>query len=264
MNCNEFDEKISLYIDGKLNKDEEKSFLDHVNDCRQCFRALENTKGILGSLEDLNNIKAPEDLSKSIINALEMEVMKSKYEKTRKGSEESTENSIVEDEYENVQKNREFYGYRKNPRQWFLKQNPWIKKVSLAAVLILIVTSTVILNTDWAPSPIQEDMMVMDSEGESDPEERPVEESEEISDSVENEISEYPQRQPGITAMEDEETAFGEDSYSREDQVEESELRTMETEESKILGVKYREWIVLLLGIGVITVIVVPRKNRKN
>ncbi len=266
MNCKEFDDKISLYIDGKLNSDEEKVFLDHSKDCQRCHRALENTGRMLDTLQDLNHIKAPKDLSKSIIEALEMEGINFGSGNSQVDSEKITENNVQEkilednvqeDEQKNVRKTVQLDTHRRNRSGRFLKQMPWIKKVSLAAVLVLIVTSAVILSNDWLPSPIQDDTMVMESGEESALDERAADETEAGFESLENGEAQDSGGDIGITATEDGEADFEDDSADAYGEgVEESEVDTF--------GIEYGEWIVLLLGIGVISVIAVLRKNRKN
>ena len=281
MNCKEFDDKISQYIDGELNKDEEKAFLDHSNHCQRCQNTLENTKRMIGSLEDLKHMKAPENLSKNIIQALELEMEKFTGEESRESLEKSTKENVQDNEHENVQKIGQHESDRINRKGWFSKQSPWIKKASLAAVLILIVSSAVILTSDWLLSPIEDDMVSMESVEESALDERVADDTDKFSDSINNEETVDSQDEPGVTAMEEEESEFREESSSEEEfgeegideetpdmneplESEEGESTIHATEEENTFGIKYSEWIVLLLGIGVISIVVVLRKNRRN
>ncbi len=265
MNCKEFDDKISLYIDKRLHMDEEKNFLDHSKHCQHCRRALENTERMLDSLQDLNHIKAPKDISKNIIRALEMDVISLGSEDpqiiTEKNTEESSEkilgDIVRKDKQNSVRETEQLDLFRGDRKDRFLKQMPWIKKVSLAAVLILVVTSAVILSTDWLPRPTQDDMMVMESGEESTLDERAADESEADPESPESQETQDFGEDIGITATEEGDGDF-------EDDAEEAYGLGVEDSEMDTFGIKHGEWIVLLLGIGVISVVAVLRKNRKN
>lgn len=267
MNCNEFDEKISLSIDGKLDKDEEKDFLDHSIHCQRCKTALENTKKMIDSFEDLKHMKAPEDLSTGIIQALELEMGEFAGEESQESPKESPKENVQEDEHENVRKVGHVNPQRKKSNGWLSKQSPQIKRISLAAVLVLIVSSAVILTADWLPSPIEKDMVDMESAEESSLDERAADDSGDAPDSIENREAEDLQDGPEITNMEENEEAFGDEPSSEEGLDQggiDGEHTILETEEKETFGIKYGEWIVLLLGIGVISVIVVFRKNRRS
>ena len=273
MNCKEFDDKISLYIDKKLNSDEEKIFLDHSKHCQRCHVALENTGRMLDSLQDLNHIRAPKDLSKSIIEALKMEEMNLANGNSPVDLENITEKNVQEDQHYSVRKTGQLESHRKSRSGRFLKQMSWIKKVSLAAALVLIVTSAVILSNNWLPSPIQDDMMVMESGEESTLDQRAADESEPGPESLENGEAQDSGEDIGITASEEGEGEFEDEAGTSEDldgetldedDAADSYGESVEDSEVDTFGIKYGEWIVLLLGIGVISVIVVLRKNRKN
>ncbi len=214
MNCKEFENKILGYLENELDHENKDAFLAHKQDCPHCSRALENTERMVKSLSDLKKIKAPEDLSESIIASLEKEV-------------------------EN--RGTDF-------RQGLLSRMPRIKRVSLAAVLVLLITAGLILRTDWIPAPREDEMTVTEST---------VDEG------------------AGITSMDDQEEALEEDAPGEEDYSDESPDMAVEREASEekdgesqrtygeeTFGLNYSKWLVILTGIGVISVIVVFRRNR--
>lgn len=217
MNCKEFENNISRYMDEELSREETTAFLAHQEKCSHCKRALENTERTVESLRDLQHMKAPQDISGSIIASLEKE-------KSDSGSGQKT---------------------------LFLHRVPWVKKVSLAAVLVLVVTSALILSTDWLPLPKEDEMTVMESAEE----------------------------EPGVTSMDDlddHEQEFQEEAPSDEGETEESpgtEMEKKRTEEkdqeatrtygSEPLGIDYGKWIILLLSIGVVSTLIVLLRNRK-
>src|SRR6056297_2315764 len=60
MNCKEFEERISLYIDKKLTDKEAAEFEEHLNKCENCRINLENTKTIVEIVRDTPLEKLPE------------------------------------------------------------------------------------------------------------------------------------------------------------------------------------------------------------
>ncbi|NBG87916.1 anti-sigma factor family protein [Isachenkonia alkalipeptolytica] len=228
MNCKEFENSISLYIDEKLNDDEKTAFLAHKDHCSHCDRALENTEKMVGSLQELKDLKAPEGLSKSIMATLEQEEENNPREDVDQYLEESS---------------------GRNHKKWFIKQLPWMKKISLAAVMVLIITSAVILTTDRFPAPREDEMTVMES-ADDDAGITSMDEEESIS----------PEEAAPEEAVEEEPPAAMEETVEPE----ERDGDTSETFGRDTFGMEYGKWIVILLGIGVISVIGVLRKDRKK
>lgn len=234
MDCKEFDNKISLYIDGELNSDDTKYFLEHSKKCLRCYRALENSEQMMLGFKELSHIKAPEDLSKNIIYALERE----------------TENNLDEEAQRDFNNNRKSQN-KKGFKGQLGKGTSWVKKLSVAAVLLMVLTSALIFSRDWIPIPMEEEMRVMENMEESAIEDSALDESQEVSSQNENSELEDSEESVGITALEGEEDAS-------------KELISRDVDEDSPLIPEQNQWIVILLGIGVISGIVVLLKNRKS
>lgn len=216
MNCKEFEKNISLFIDGKLDTEIKSAFNAHLKTCSACEVKLENTRKMIAGLQDLEKIKAPKDLRDNIMRQLKAEEV-SKVEKQASDS---------------IQKNR---SSRVLP----------IKKFALAAALILVVASTVILNYDFFQGPMDEGTMIMESADRDFSEDAVMRDTEESAEDFESE-----------------EESFGDEEAEVTDGGE--EMVNLEQYEEDTFGIKYGEWIVLLLGIGVISVIIVLQKNRNT
>src|SRR6056297_2495739 len=79
MNCKEFKEKISLYIDNKLTDKEAAEFEDHLNKCENCRIKLENTKNIIKIVKDTPLEKLPEGYCEKLNYKLMEEKAKNKW-----------------------------------------------------------------------------------------------------------------------------------------------------------------------------------------
>jgi len=53
MNCEEFVELVTAYLDGSLEPDAERRFVDHLAECDGCDRYLEQIRHTIGSLAGL-------------------------------------------------------------------------------------------------------------------------------------------------------------------------------------------------------------------
>ncbi len=244
MNCNEFDNYLSLYIDDKLTKEQETEFLAHKEQCEHCFRALQNAETMNVGMEELRDLKAPEDLSKNVIRALRLE-------------QSSSFENVQKNEQKNVQKSQQPGRKAPSGNGRLLPKLSWVKRVALAAVMVLIVTSAVILSTDWLPRPV-EDMVTMDS----------TEEGASIMDEQESAMGDPAREQERADGEEelftseeeyDEDTA---DGAERPIETDEAGPETPEFFGGETLGITYGEWLVILLGFGVIGVILILRRNR--
>lgn len=216
MNCKEFENNISLYIDGKLNTDTKAAFNAHLEVCNSCKVKLENTKNMIAGLQDLEEITAPKDLRGNILQQLKAEEVPN----TEKQASDST------------QKNR---SSRVFP----------IKKFALVAAMILVVASTLVLNYDFFQGSMDEGAMIMESADRDFSEDTVMRDNGEPTE-----------------AFESEEESFGDEEVEVTDG--EEETVNPEQYEEDTFGIKYGEWIVLLLGIGVISVIIVLQKNRNT
>lgn len=59
MDCNRFNDLISLYIDNELSKEEEKIFLNHLDNCNNCKEKYEQMKMISDYLKDSEEVELP-------------------------------------------------------------------------------------------------------------------------------------------------------------------------------------------------------------
>jgi len=66
MNCKDFEQYSSLYIDEMLTDKEKIEFEKHIEDCSLCSTALENLKTIVGCLNDIDEIELPSNFSTTL------------------------------------------------------------------------------------------------------------------------------------------------------------------------------------------------------
>ncbi|WDV47301.1 DUF4349 domain-containing protein [Clostridiaceae bacterium M8S5] len=71
MNCMKFDESISLYIDGQLDKIDQKEFEQHLENCEKCRKQYEQMKQIIEMTKDIELEELPKDYKKSLRQKLE-------------------------------------------------------------------------------------------------------------------------------------------------------------------------------------------------
>ncbi|MFQ6617288.1 MAG: anti-sigma factor family protein, partial [Fidelibacterota bacterium] len=57
MNCDEFRENISTFIDGEAAHSLKRDFLAHRDNCSQCSSVLEDVKNVVISLKKLNSVQ---------------------------------------------------------------------------------------------------------------------------------------------------------------------------------------------------------------
>ena len=53
MNCNEFVELVTAYLDGSLDPDAERRFVEHLAECDGCDRYLEQIRATINALGHL-------------------------------------------------------------------------------------------------------------------------------------------------------------------------------------------------------------------
>ena len=66
MDCKNYQDMISDYIDGLLSDDEIKDFETHISKCENCKEEYEITKEIVDSCDDLEEIELPYDFNKKL------------------------------------------------------------------------------------------------------------------------------------------------------------------------------------------------------
>lgn len=59
MNCNEVNDNLSLYIDDELSEEEKKSMDEHIKNCLDCSKELEEYKKIIQALRELPDEEPP-------------------------------------------------------------------------------------------------------------------------------------------------------------------------------------------------------------
>lgn len=73
MNCSEFNEKISVYIDDELSKDEKDKFELHISTCKTCREEYDNMINIIKSLSEIENKPIPDNFDETLRIKLEKE-----------------------------------------------------------------------------------------------------------------------------------------------------------------------------------------------
>lgn len=79
MNCKEFKEKISLYIDKELTDEEALEFEKHLKECHNCRVEFENTKRIIEIVKNMPLEKLPEGYCEKLNNKLLEKSKKNKW-----------------------------------------------------------------------------------------------------------------------------------------------------------------------------------------
>jgi len=80
MNCNNFDDLGSLYIDQALSEEERLQFEAHLENCEECRMKLRNLQLIVESINEIDEVDLPDNFSASLREKLE----KVEYKKTEK------------------------------------------------------------------------------------------------------------------------------------------------------------------------------------
>ncbi len=81
MNCKDANKKISLQIDGLLEKEDELILMEHINDCKACKKLYDDTKALVGGLVALPEVPLPEGTENKIHFALLREAQQPKKKK---------------------------------------------------------------------------------------------------------------------------------------------------------------------------------------
>jgi len=71
MDCKHFDEYISLYLDGVIDKENKKEFEEHLNQCPQCKKKLEETQEVISLIKSLDEESLPQGFRDNLIKKLE-------------------------------------------------------------------------------------------------------------------------------------------------------------------------------------------------
>ena len=78
MNCREFNEKLSLYIDNELEDNEKNEFDLHLNKCDECKKSYEEMIKILQLTSEVEDKDLPENYKSSLRSKLELEIKENK------------------------------------------------------------------------------------------------------------------------------------------------------------------------------------------
>ncbi len=78
MNCKEFNDKLSLFIDDELNNEEKKQIEEHIKDCNNCRKQYVILKKIVDELNAVPQEQLPEGYCKNLHNKLKQVHKKSK------------------------------------------------------------------------------------------------------------------------------------------------------------------------------------------
>ena len=70
MNCKDFLELISLYIDSEIDDIQKKEFEKHLNDCKKCRTEYENVLSVVSMLKDLPDEELPENFCSDLHDKL--------------------------------------------------------------------------------------------------------------------------------------------------------------------------------------------------
>ena len=73
MNCRDFEQNMSAYINGSLSAREYKEMESHQAGCAECAKQVRVQKLISASLENVEPVKAPTGLADRILRAVEQE-----------------------------------------------------------------------------------------------------------------------------------------------------------------------------------------------
>ncbi len=78
MDCREFNEKLSLYIDNELEHNERNEFDLHLNKCNECKKSYEEMIKILQLTSEVEDKDLPENYKSSLRSKLELEIKENK------------------------------------------------------------------------------------------------------------------------------------------------------------------------------------------
>lgn len=81
MDCREFNNKISLYIDNQLDETERYDFEKHMNECEECKMYYDETVQILKFTSDVEDVELPDNYKATLRSKLELEVTEKKKRK---------------------------------------------------------------------------------------------------------------------------------------------------------------------------------------
>ena len=70
MNCKQAQEKIEVYLDRELTLSDRRDFEEHLEDCKNCQKMLDNLRSLSTSIQQTNYIKAPFSLRRKIKSEL--------------------------------------------------------------------------------------------------------------------------------------------------------------------------------------------------
>ena len=73
MNCDEYKEKLSLYIDGMLSEEEEKAVVAHLDLCETCHEAYEILTGMISLLKTSEEVELPKDFHENLMRRIKQE-----------------------------------------------------------------------------------------------------------------------------------------------------------------------------------------------
>lgn len=65
--CDNYEEMISLYIDGELDENEEKELLEHLNNCPLCEKEYEELKAVKAMLDEIEREELPENFHNEVM-----------------------------------------------------------------------------------------------------------------------------------------------------------------------------------------------------
>ncbi len=71
MGCRDFDEYINLYIDDMLHEQDKERFEQHLSQCSECRKSLEDTNRILSMVRNLDEEPLPEGFRENLFRKLE-------------------------------------------------------------------------------------------------------------------------------------------------------------------------------------------------
>ena len=69
MNCEEFVEQVTAFLDGALGPEGEREFIDHVAECDGCERYLDQMRRTAQAVQDLPADALPGDARSALLDA---------------------------------------------------------------------------------------------------------------------------------------------------------------------------------------------------
>lgn len=73
MNCEECKNKFWEYITDEINDIDKKQVIEHLKECDECKKDLQNSKLIISDLQEIKEIEVPDDFHASLMNRLSKE-----------------------------------------------------------------------------------------------------------------------------------------------------------------------------------------------